>query len=384
MIVTIMLLKLFVSEASADIFVSASSGDDSATGLTPATAVQSLGRAQSLWRRKTGFQRVYLSGNFFLNKTLMLWKIDSHVALQPWPASNKRTTPRLSGGIPVAHWKSVSAGIWQAETHAPATASSIFVTASNGTVQRRYRVRTQILFWDKPLSWVNKEISRWGFVYSPGDISENWDLSPTSIAQWRVIVFHQWSKSYHTVRAIFPHNRTILFRQPAPYFYGNFVNNTASAKRWYIENIPELVLEPGSGQWRITSSKLFYAPPTGEAPPQDGQVVVPVLQRLVSVQHAQNVAITGLGLTHTDVQCPSGDFPLGKEPVDLGGAKSPWTCDNEFADYTGELLFANDVKQLAVSNCSIQGSGGAALSVSRSPNASVSRVLVNLNPNPKP
>ena len=53
------------------------------------------------------------------------------------------------------------------------------------------------------------------------------------------MAFHQWTKSYHTVRAVHRANRTMLFGQPAPYAYGHFVNNTASGKRYYIENAPD-------------------------------------------------------------------------------------------------------------------------------------------------
>ena len=35
-----------------------------------------------------------------------------------------------------------------------------------------------------------------------------------------MVGFHQWTKSYHTVRAVFRENRTILFEQPAPFYYG--------------------------------------------------------------------------------------------------------------------------------------------------------------------
>ena len=41
-----------------------------------------------------------------------------------------------------------------------------------------------------------------------------------------MVCFHQWTKSYRTVKAVFPSNRTILFAQPAPFYYGQFVKVT--------------------------------------------------------------------------------------------------------------------------------------------------------------
>ena len=92
----------------------------------------------------------------------------------------------------------------------------------------------------------------WGFVYGAGTIPDTWDTSPDALQLWRVVAFHQWTKSYHTVASVNRANRTLLFRQPAPYPYSKFVNNTASARRFYIEGVKEIPLAPNSGQWRLT------------------------------------------------------------------------------------------------------------------------------------
>ena len=55
----------------------------------------------------------------------------------------------------------------------------------------------------------------------------------------------------------------ILFGEDAPYKYGAFVNNTASEQRWYIERVPELVLEPECSQFQIVPGGGGGAPAVG-------------------------------------------------------------------------------------------------------------------------
>jgi hypothetical protein len=208
-------------------------------------------------------------------------------------------------------------------------------------------------------------------VYSAGDIGAGWDLSPAALRLWRVVAFHQWTKSYHTVRAVVPANRTILFEQPSPYYYGQFVANTASGARYYIEGPRELPLRPGSQAFRLTGTVLEYPAYDPTAP-----VTVPLLQRLLSCNHAPNITLRGLRLLHSTIQCPA--------PPREGGGYT--TCDDEFTGPSakltatgsgvGELLFANDCSGLVVTNLTVGLSGGNALSVSSSPHALVNRVLV--------
>jgi hypothetical protein len=395
--------------------------------------------AQKLWRKtvstNTDRTKVFLSGMFALPTTLMLWENDSNLTIAAW-AGGKSGPPTISGGIELGNWSSTpTTGVWQAvapeNSTLPLNCSNIFVGK-----QRRYRVRTPILQWESPLSWTDSNLSKWGFIYKQGDISPSWDLSAQSLAKWRVVTMHQWSKSYHTVRAVFPENRTILFNQASPYWYGQFVNNTASARRFYIENVPELPLVAGTGFYRIVerSSEVVveYAPPSPPSPPAalpshrwrqgselSDRAIVPVLHRLVAIANTVGLTFEGIQFAHTDVQCPmvmpephsvDGNGGLSSMPaaggVGAGAGAGALTCDEQFEHYHGELLYANGVggntgsdtgsdsgsnqlppsppspptpssDGLVLSNCTFFGSGGAAVRLKKSPSALIHRCTVS-------
>lgn len=374
MVLQLLLLEHVTSnsmQSNCSMYISSIVGDDSNDALSPSNPVKSLDRVKEVWRKHThcAFRNVYLEGNFWLNKSLNLWKSDSNMMFQQWSRNKKRSSGStiISGGVavPQSAWKPhpTDPGVWQASVSSsiPLNASSIFVDNS-----RRYRIRTPIMYWDKPISWSDTERSCWGFVYSKGNINPSWDLSPNALAHWRVVAFHQWSKSYHTVRAVYPQNNTIIFKQPAPFYYGQFVNNTASGKRWYIENIPELAIVAKSGQWRLTESFLTYAPQENESDPMNSTIVIPVLQHLFNVQNSQNVNFIGLSFAHTDVQCP----------VTSASGSLATTCDDQNERYDGKLFFAQNVINLKLENCSFLGSGGASIHINACPKANISRCLV--------
>ena len=130
-----------------------------------------------------------------------------------------------------------------------------------------------------------------GFVYSEGDIDPSWSLDEESVGRWTVAAFHSWTKAYHRVKRIFPHNRTILFATPARFPYGMY--SYCSKERWYIEGVPELQLEAGSGAWKASATELVYAPSAGELeafPSARTLVVLPTLGTLLNI-YAANVSI---------------------------------------------------------------------------------------------
>ena len=102
-------------------------------------------------------------------------------------------------------------------------------------------------------------------------------------------------------------------------------------------------------------------------------MTVPLLQRVLSVNHAPNVSLVGLRLAHSTIQCPA---------LDRKG-DGYTTCDDEFTGPSakstakgagvGELLFANNASGLVLRNISAGSSGGNALSVASSAHVVVER-----------
>jgi hypothetical protein len=84
-----------------------------------------------------------------------------------------------------------------------------------------------------------------GFVYSESDglALSGWSLTPASLARWTVAAFHSWTKAYHRVKAVFPHNRTILFSTPAKFAYGDYPY--CSKNRWYHLRVTSMAISIG-------------------------------------------------------------------------------------------------------------------------------------------
>jgi hypothetical protein len=250
-------IRSYCAAASCMVYVSSINGSDMNSGTGPSAPLATIAAAlrvkNSLRHHQAPTQRctVFIAGSHQLNSTLDLWKIDGYTTLAAWQGA---TPPTISGGasVPAEAWRQNFQGGWQANVSSLLRAalidpaSSWQPTSIFANDQRVQRVRTPILHWDVSLAsdatQAGKDASRWGFVYSAGDIGDAWDLSPAALKLWRVVAFHQWTKSYHTVRAVIRENRTILFDQPAPFYYGQFVKNTASGKRYYIEGAAEIPL----------------------------------------------------------------------------------------------------------------------------------------------
>lgn len=192
-------------------------------------------------------------------------------------------------------------------------AGAVFV---NG--ERRAVVRTPTLHWNASLGPRHSPENVLGFVYSDGDIDPRWSLAPENVARWRVAAFHSWNKAYHRVRSITPSNRTIKFVGPAQFGYGDYTY--CSLYRWYVENVPEMLLHPGSGTWRSSATSLYYAP-TADEDPSTMVVTVPVVERVLSVEGAHNVSISNLVVTETSgvPDCGVSSKPRGACDADLAG-----------------------------------------------------------------
>ena len=217
------------------VYVSSVNGSDASPGTSPSTAVATLSAGLASARKQrhgaggaAARCTIRVAGTHVLNATLQLWKADSYTTLTAWDGA---PAPTISGGaaVPAASWRQWQGG-WGADI-SPLLRSAAIDPSSGWQPSalfaagcRLRRVRTPVLHWDAPLANyttdAGKDACRWGFVYSPGDIHDDWDLSAGALRLWRVVGFHQWTKSYHTVRAVFRDNRTILFEQPAPFYYG--------------------------------------------------------------------------------------------------------------------------------------------------------------------
>jgi hypothetical protein len=243
------------------VYASATSGSDTNTGRSAAAALKTLTAALTAVRREKA-SRLLLDGKFHVVETVVLNSLYAGLQIDKWPAGGSGQAPTLSGGVELAasDWSPAAPGTFRAHLSAAQGAALdgagyIFVGG-----QRRALVRTPTLHWNASLDPLPADkdsmVNTLGFVYSDGDIDPSWSLDEESVARWTVAAFHSWTKAYHRVKRIFPHNRTILFATPARFPYGMY--SYCSKERWYIEGVPELQLEAGSGAWKASSSTRHY------------------------------------------------------------------------------------------------------------------------------
>ena len=82
-----------------------------------------------------------------------------------------------------------------------------------------------------------------------GGLRKEWNASVSSDTMLRCV-----SEKFCLLIIVFKyqHKKYELLNQMSCVFYGSR----------YIEGVPELQLQPGSGEWRASATELFYAPTT--------------------------------------------------------------------------------------------------------------------------
>ena len=329
-------------------------------------------------------------GAHTLESPLRLEAADSGTVLR---AADPRSPvpPRISGGyrVPSAAWSpsATTPGVWEAaipaSANVPSDTAALFVGEA-----RRLRVRTETMLWALPIdtSDLAAEVNHRGFRYnaSQGQIPDSWDTSPGAVAQWRVFAYHSWSNRYHSVSEVNRENSTILFGQPSVTAYNTLPQNKfggLATRRWYIENVAELPLAPGSGRWRFSpvegggadgkklAALLQYAPVPGESL-RTAEVVLPLLEQLISIDGASNITIQDVQWSHTKLTCPNTNSTFN--PL------LPAACDclspGAYVLGPSSALYVSNAPGLLVERSSITSTGGSAISINQSPNSVVRRL----------
>ncbi len=279
------------------VYVSSNDGSDANDGRSPTTALRTLDAAWPAVRRlKASF--LLLDGAFRLTETVTLNSPYAGLRIDRWPG---RPAPVISGSaqLPSSGWTPSASepGVWRVGLTATQVAALEGAGAIFAGGKRRAVVRTPMFHWNASLNAdKNAEENSLGFVYQHSSIDPAWSLSPASLQRWTVAAFHSWNKAYHKVKAVFPHNSTILFQAHARFGYGMY--EYCSKERWYIENLPELPLQAGSGTWKTSATELLYAPMPGEDLHGQTVVEVPIVGTLFNV-YAANVSISNIVVENT-------------------------------------------------------------------------------------
>jgi hypothetical protein len=333
-------------------------GSDTGEGTRQAPFA-TLARAVSAareWRHTAVVEPVTVvlrGGTYRLSETVTLGPGDSGLTIEAAPGE----TPVVSGGCVVTGWKPFRGAILQADLSALDLPDLAF----------------QELYYDghrQPLARVpnldpahprhggflyNAEIvepqGKTRFRYRPGEL----DPARWAHPERATIVFHpsvNYERIWAPVAAVDSANRVI---ESSRGVYPLEVDD-----RYYVCNVPEELDAPG--EWCVdpdTQSLLFW-PPDGEL---RGEVVVPALQRLFSIQGDAAAAHLGedIRLEHLDLRGCRGDA------VHMEGASSCAVVGCDIRNVGVGVYLGNDTHGCRVVGCDITQTLGDGVSIIGTP-----------------
>ena len=164
--------------------------------------------------------------------------------------------------------------------------------------------------------------SRGHEAFMPSAEAATWlaELSGAQRARAVVQLMHSWNTSQH--RLVEPVSKAGRVRV-TPRARWAFLS-TGTSQRWYVENVPSALTEPG--EWIGTESEVRYLPTPTQARAQI-QAVMPLLEQLVVVrgepaknQWVEHLSFHGLTFAHTRNLTPDAGFVDSQAVIGIGAA----------------------------------------------------------------
>ncbi len=229
----------------------------------------------------------------------------------------------LSGGRRIGGWKKTDDSLWTTEITEVKSGdwyfNQLFV---NGQARPRarlpqtgfFRVDKQIP--DAPSPGGGKEPVKYNtpchlFGYAPGDLDPRW----TNIQDTEVIVYHFWTDTHLTVKAIDGDAGVVSFVYPSCKQFVDdafTITETTLGARYVVENVFEALDEPGEWYLNRTTGVLTYWPKPGEDMTR-AEATAPRLTALVQMtgqpdkgRWVEHVAFRDLVFSHCHYEIPPG------------------------------------------------------------------------------
>ena len=357
-------------------FYVATNGDDAWSGRHPRAAADgtdgpfaTLKRARDAVRELTAWIRgrdaapegeiavMVRAGTYYLPEPLQLGPADAGsdrcpVTYTAYPGEE----PVLSGGRRLTEWEPFAGEILRCrlpdDVHGELAQFRQLML--DGRRQRRAR-------WPKfdpanPIygGWAfvegpAEEDSHNAFVYRTGTFRHRW-ASPQQV-EINIYPFKGWCNCIVPVGSIDEASRTIRLahdvwdvRAVPPWYWSMPLS---AGNRFFVENALEELDQPGEWCLDLEHRHVYFWPPAPLTP--HSKVVLPVLDRLIDLQNASHINLSGLTLTETT----SGDN-MHRTGLDGYGAQLPtpgWT-------YVGEAVHLKDTRHVTIEGNRIHTVGG--------------------------
>lgn len=298
-----------------NVFYVSTKGDDANAGSASAP----FATVEKAWKAAraagTGAKVILKGGDYRIAKTLKFGAKDSGVTFEA--AAGKDVT--VSGGRDVSGWKKGADGIWFARVPWVTSRGKGFRMLSvNGELRPRSRLPKRDYFTACELKcaegedWMkfyyNTERSR--FEIKKGDIDPNWDLS-----NGEVIMYHIWVDSHVIPSSVTEEDGKTWLNLDVP------LRRCPSDSIYRIENLREIISEPG--EWALDYAKktVYYLPKKGEDMAKV-KVTVPCLSKLVEIDGASDVVFKGIRFADSQFELARGDRNDGQASATISAAVS--------------------------------------------------------------
>lgn len=295
--------------------------------VAPKSPIASLAAARDLLRarRKQGAAAPFVlrvhGGTYRLTETLVLGPEDSGITIANAPGER----PIVSGGRRIEGWRVTSGPLLTAPVYE--NIHQLFVAG-----RRAQRARTPnngFYRIDGPSSQDKPFLLRFRGNEVKVEWAEQGDVEVIALLLWAEIRMPIASvdAASHTAR---------LTGDPQP-------SNREESARYWIENAPDALDEPGEWYLDRKGATLYYWPVPGDNLTRD-EAVAPALPQLVRIEGAHDIVLRGLDFRHSEWTLPAGGY-----------------ADTQAAIEVPSALEANGAENVRIEHCMFSQMGGYAI-----------------------
>ena len=338
-------------------YVSPSGGNDANSGLSASQAWATIAYTKQQLRDMIaadlyGSIDVSVAGNRSqLDDTLEFNELDypRYPGRVTWRAASG-ASPVISGGVEVDTWTSHDApnNIWVAD-FAGTEFRQLYVDG-----ERCYRAR------------------RTGLTGTPTATTAGFDTDDdvTNYANPSDIEFvfdYQWRQSRVKVASVVA-DTSVTMQTPAQTYYVALANSIGSRYPNWIENAYEILetnAEPGSFYWDRVAEKIYLIPPITVADPNDAEVIVPQLEKLMTFSgDGGRLRFDGIAIQHGSWLPTDGGFGDIQSMVQMNGTFVDYYLVDTFGPLMPACVEITDSEQIEFINCRASKLGASAFSIS--------------------
>ncbi len=333
----------------------ATGGKDSQSG-TEQAPFATLHRAQQavrqLRQQQTRLNRPIVvevrGGVYFMDQPLIFGPQDSGTQASPVIyQAREGEHPVFSGGAPITGWQVGDDGRWRVVVEEVKSGRWYFEQLYvNDQRQPRPRLPRQGYFTiaeQTEPSEPNRQRGHDRFFYRGSDIDPAWVGTEAQI-----VAFHQWGVTRARIGAVEPDQRRVTLATPtrglAPWMA------LTRGHRYFIENAPSALSEPG--QWYLdrATGQLTYIPRAGQTP-RNTTIIAPRLEKLVLLtgddvadRYVEHIQFKGLTWAHSRWVLPPQGQSYPQAEVNLTAA-----------------IEAVVARHITLDGCAVRHAGGYAL-----------------------